>query len=298
MDNDNLLKQEKIITKILITDCITVIPSIVIALRSNSLVLLLDILDYALAMSSYVMAITVLRKSRKSHAGVYDYGVGKFESLASSVIAAVMLIGLMLLLGTAVRRFFAPAEVNPFFAAVGIAVKVIFFCINGYFALTGYQASKAAPSPIMEAQWRASMTYAIGNIIVIISLSLGLIFSEHSWSRLVDPAFVLVLAGFSGTSFVRLIKNSMSDLLDKTLDEELQLKILKHVAAHESGYERFYSINSRKSGPKIFIEIALGFDPSKTVAEALAVTAKIKKAVEGEIPNSTVNVIMRDNAAD
>ncbi|MFA6583773.1 MAG: cation diffusion facilitator family transporter [Elusimicrobiaceae bacterium] len=298
MNYDNLLKQEKVITKILISDCITVIPSIVIAVRSNSLVLMLDILDYALAMSSYAIAIVVLRKSRKSHSGIYDYGMGKFESLTSSVIAAIMLVGLLLLLGTAVHRFFSPVAVNPFFAVVGIAVKIIFFFMNGYFAFSCYKVGKLSPSPIMEAQFKANMTYAIGNIITIISLALGLLYSNHSWARLVDPAFVFVLAVFSGTAFIRLIKNSMSDLLDKTLEEELQFKILKHVVTAEEGYQRFYHIRSRKSGPKIFIEIALGFDPCTTVREALAVTGKIKNAVESDIPNSAVNVIISNNAAE
>jgi len=296
MNNDNLLKQEKVITKILISDCITVIPSIVIALRSNSLVLMLDILDYALAMSSYTIAIIVLRKSRKNHDGIYDYGMGKFESMTSAVIAAVMILGLLLLLGTAAHRFFSPVEVTPFYAAVGIGVKIIFFFMNSYFAYSCHKVGKLSPSPIMDAQFRANLTYALGNIITIISLSLGLVYSAHSWARLVDPAFVFILAIFSGSAFVRIIRNSMSELLDKTLEEELQFKILKHVVAAEKGYERFHHIRSRKSGPCIFIEIALGFAPQVTVGQALAVTGKIKEAVEAEIQNSIVSVVISDGA--
>ena len=292
MNNDNLLKQEKIITKILIMECVTAIPSIVIAVSSNSLVLLLDIVDYALSMSLHTMAIVILRKSRESHKGVYDYGLGKFESLLSLAIAGALLMGLLLLLGMAAHRFFAPVEVKPLFAYLGIATKAFFFGMNTYFAISGYKLCKADSAPIMEAQWRSSATYAIVDIITIISLSLGLIFSHHPWSRLVDPAFLLVLAALSGTSLVRLIKTSMLDLMDKTLEEKLQFKILKHVCAAESGYERFYDIHSRTSGPRIFIEIGLGFDPAKTVGEVLAVTDRIKNGVEGEIPNSTVNVII------
>ncbi|HOX22752.1 MAG TPA: cation transporter dimerization domain-containing protein, partial [Elusimicrobiales bacterium] len=108
------------------------------------------------------------------------------------------------------------------------------------------------------------------------------------------PAFVLVLSAFSGTAFIRLIRKALSDLLDKTLEEELQFKIIKHLAAQESGYKRFHHVHSRKSGPKIFIEIGLGFDPNKKVGEAIAVIKKIKTGVETEIPNSTVNIIIKD----
>lgn len=298
MNSDNLLKQEKVITKILIMECVTAIPAVVIALSSNSLVLLLDIVDYALSMSLHATAILILRRGRESHAGRYDYGMGKFESLISSAIAGAMLVGLLLLLGMAVRRFFSPVEVKPLFAYLGIASKAFFLVMNSYFAISGYRICKAAPSPIMEAQWRGSVTYAIVDIITIISLSLGLIFSNQPWSRLVDPAFLLVLAVLSGKSLVRLIKTSMMDLMDKTLEEDLQFKILKHLAESDSGYEMFHHVHSRKSGPRIFIEIELGFAPTKTVAEVLAVIGKIKKGVEGEIPNSTVNVIISSKTAD
>ena len=135
-NNDNLIKQEKVITKILIMECVTAIPSIVIAVSSNSLVLLLDIVDYAMSISLHAMAIVILRKSRESHEGIYDYGLGKFESLLSLAIAGTLLMGLLLLLGMAAHRFFVPVDVKPLFAYLGIASKAFFFGMNTYFAVS------------------------------------------------------------------------------------------------------------------------------------------------------------------
>jgi len=85
----------------------------------------------------------------------------------------------------------------------------------------------------------------------------------------------------------------IKDLLDHTLSENFQTRILKRLADYKSCYERFYDFRSRKSGSKIFIDISLGFEPKRKLGEALELSSALKDRLELDIPSSEVNIIIR-----
>ncbi len=286
-------QQIKYIKTALIIDLINVIPSISIAVFSNSLVLLIDVFDNALSITSLIISVVILRRCLKDERGSYDFGFGKMESFSALITSLFMLVGLSLLIVEAFRRVVNPAELNYFYITIGIGYKVILFLVNVYLWFNLRRLDKKTPSPIVEAQWKACRAYAFNNIAVILSLLIGICFTQYDWSHKVDPAFAIVLILITGKSFVDLIRKSLSDLLDRTLDEKIQFMILKRLAEFEDGYERFYDVRSRKSGNRIFVEITLGFDPNRRVGDALKISEIIKKNLESDIDNSEVNIILR-----
>jgi cation diffusion facilitator family transporter len=288
----NLVKQKKIVRLNLLIDSLTFLPVITIALLSNSLVLASDVFDYIFTLSAEFISLVVLNRCLKNERGKYDFGLGKLESLSALLTSSFMLIMLLLFAYHAVERMFDTIELDSTFVLVGIGIHSIASVVNTYLWISAKRIASDNLSPIMEAQWRVNRANALGNIFVILSLALGLLFYTYEWSHIIDPASAIFLVLFTGKSFIELIKTSLSDLLDHTLDEKQQLMILKRLAEYEDSYERFYDIRSRKSGSKIFIEISLGFDPVRKAGEILDATGRIKERLEVDIPNSEVTILI------
>ncbi|HPO55382.1 MAG TPA: cation diffusion facilitator family transporter [Ignavibacteriaceae bacterium] len=289
----NLLKQKEIVTVNLLIDVITALPVIIIAILSNSLALATDIFDYTFTITSSSISLIILKRCIKNERGNFDFGLGKFESLSALFTSVLMLSGIIFLSYKAIVRVVDTVQLETTFVIIGMIIQTIGFFINLSLWSHSLKQSKTAVSPIMEAQWRVNRINAFGNLIVILSLSLGLIFREYTWAHKIDPAAAIILIFITAKSFIGLIRNSLNDLLDHTLDEDLQLKILKRLAEFEDSYERFYDFRSRKSGSKIFIDISLGFDPVRNVGDCLDFSGRIKERLETDIPNSEVNIIIR-----
>jgi len=82
--------------------------------------------------------------------------------------------------------------------------------------------------------------------------------------------------------------------MDRTLEEENQIIILRELAGHFEEYEELHGIRSRRSGSKVFIEIFLEFDPEDTMAEIQKTAAEIRRNIETKINNSSVTIALAD----
>ena len=56
-------------------------------------------------------------------------------------------------------------------------------------------------------------------------------------------------------------------VLDKTLDEELQMVIVRHLAQYFNEYTELHGVRSRRSGSNVYIEIFLEFDGERFVID-------------------------------
>ncbi len=112
----------------------------------------------------------------------------------------------------------------------------------------------------------------------------------YSWSFVFDPIFSIVLAVFLAYSAYSVFTNSIYDLLDRTLEESLQIVILKELATYYDEYTQFHGINSRRSGGNVYIELFLEFDGKRTMAAVQEAIHRIQSSLENKIQNSRVIV--------
>ena len=86
----------------------------------------------------------------------------------------------------------------------------------------------------------------------------------------------------------------MESLTDKTLKEELQLRIDRRLAENFHGYSGFHGVRSRCAGGRVFVEIGLSFPPEQPVGEAMKTVAALEKGIVSDIPCSEVSVTLCD----
>jgi ferrous-iron efflux pump FieF len=289
-------KQRMILTSLVI-DFILWLPDIVAAVLSGSIVLFADALKCANEILATFFAYLTIRKMAKGGAGAYDYGMGKFETITSITTGGVMFISLALVFLAAIYRIAVPEAIVHEGAWLGVFLMVIGVCTNTWLWRKNYRLNQKDPSPLIDSQWRLFRTKAFSDFSVLVSLLLTLALSGYSWSLYIDPLASFIIAGFLLLSGYRVITSSLPDLLDKTLDEELQMVIVRHLAQFFNDYTELHGVRSRRSGSNVYIEIFLEFDGEKKMCEVQEIINRIKASLEAHIPKSTVSIVPTSTGA-
>jgi cation diffusion facilitator family transporter len=285
-------EQKRAVGLSLAIDLATLVPVVSVALLSGSLLLLTDILDYSKSITASLISWYILRRIVQGHTEEYDYGPGKLEVLGGLSAAVLMLAGLAVMAALSIRRLFNPVVLHEGFTLLGVLINIVGLALNCWLWRRNRSLAMRARSPIMEAQWRANRTDALMNTAVISALSLTLLLRDFAWSVYIDPVCSIVFIAVSASAFVSMIRSALGDLLDKTLDEAAQLKIVKRLAENYDGYESFHGVRSRRSGSRVFVDILLGFHPDKTVGEVMDTVGRLRGGVAQDIPGSEVNVVI------
>lgn len=292
MDNDILHKQEKSVFVILVLALMWCVPNLSIALLSGSLVLLSDIPDNFRFIFTTLVGWRILRSIRLGRLQGYDYGTDKVQIFGGLVCAAAYIAALFLIAGFAISRIIRPASMDDTFTAVGAAFQLILFFVMGWFWLKNKALARKQYSPVMEMQWRTNRADALASLVCFTSVTLWLILKEWAWAAYIDPLFALVFSCYAITSFVPNLVVGVNDMLDKTLQEELQLKIDRSLAEHFDDYEGFHGVRSRRAGGRVFIEVALSFAPERQIREVSRTVASLRERIEQDVPGSEARIVL------
>jgi cation diffusion facilitator family transporter len=296
-ESEGFADKQRTVLISLIVDFILWLPDIVAAVMSMSIVLLADAVKCANEILATFFSYLTLRKMAKGGAGAYDYGMGKFETMTSVVTGGVMFISLALVFFAAIDRIVYPESIAHEGAYLGVILMVIGVCMNTFLWKKNYRVYEKEPSPIMDSQWRLFRTKAISDFSVLLSLIFSIALSRFAWSFYIDPLASFFIAGVLFFSGARVIRSSLPDLLDRTLDEELQMVIVQHLAQFFNDYSALHGVRSRKSGSNVYIEIFLEFDGEKKMCEVQEIIDRIKVSIEARIPKSTVSIVPTSSGA-
>ena len=109
------------------------------------------------------------------------------------------------------------------------------------------------------------------------------------WADAVGSFFVV---GFIVVNAIRMLRAGFPDLIDRAVEEEVQLAINRALAQHFDDYDRFDGVRSRRSSERVFVEVALGFDGRLTMTEVDRRIAALTATIEREIAHADVTVLV------
>jgi cation diffusion facilitator family transporter len=283
--------KERVVLKSLIIDLLLWIPDIILAFLSGSVTLYADAIKSGNEIISTFFTWIALRKIAKGESQIYDYGMGKFENLTGIITGAIMFLSLIMIFSITVFKLLNPSMLHEEATHLAIIMMVIGIVVNTYLYWEKKHISDLEYSPAMESQMRLFKTKAITDFAVLVALLIVMSLHEYWWSIYIDPLASFVVIGFFLFTGYRIISCSLPDLLDKTIDEELQLIIVKALSEFFDEYEALHGVRSRRGGNHIYIEIFLEFEGERKMSEVQIIINRMKKSLETEIPNSSVTII-------
>lgn len=223
----------------------------------------------------------------KSH----DYGHGKFETLATAVIAlALLAVGVMICYSGVMKTYGAmvlgetleqPGMVALIAAVVSIVLK------EWAFRFTARVGRRCDSQAVMANAWhhRSDALSSVGTMFGIG----GAIFLGPRWAVL-DPLAAIVVSVFIIRASLGLIKQAVDELTDASLPEATENEIME-IAGQEEGVQEIHNLRTRRIGNSIAIDMHVRMLGSTTLFDAHQRATNIEHRLKDRFGKGTyVNV--------
>jgi divalent metal cation (Fe/Co/Zn/Cd) transporter len=147
-----------------------------IAATANSLALWADWIATSLYFLAVLIAWWGLKKSEAGRTDAYHYGFGRFESLTSMAMAALMVISFLCITGVAFFRFQNPVAIKGMGVLIGMILHVIFGFINVRIMFQSLQLERREKTALVTAQRRLFTIKAGANLLMFGTLCISFFF--------------------------------------------------------------------------------------------------------------------------
>lgn len=247
------------------------------------------IADAVHSLSDFLTDIVVLlfvKISAKPEDKSHDYGHGKYETLATSIIGlALLCVGLYIFYG-GVRRTWAafhgatieqPGMVALWAAVLSIALK------EWTYRFTARVGRRVQSQALIANAWhhRSDALSSIGTAIGIG----GAIFLGKDWAVL-DPIAAVVVSVFIIRTAVMLVGGALDELLEKSLPEEQERQI-EEIAHGEPNVSGLHHLCTRRIGSRVAIEMHIRMPGDISLSESHAHATNIERKLRSRFGEHT-----------
>ena len=260
-------------------------------LLADSVVVLADFMKTGLEFVAVLLSWLALKRvARGGHQ--YEYGLDKLENL-SGLMVALLMVGCLVSIGAgAILDILEPEPVTGVGIYISLAAQVVFGFVNWRVYLQARQQAKA--SPLASSQARLFFTRLIGNAFVLVALSSSLSLHHYEWAQYIDPVASLMIATSILLAAVGVLKSSVFDLLDRSLEEDEQIRILAALVLHFHDFDHLHGIRTRRAGGRTFIEVFLEFNSALTMGVVQKTVNNLQSRLEQAVPGAQVSIGLAD----
>jgi ferrous-iron efflux pump FieF len=226
----------------------------------------------------------VLRRSVAPPDADHAYGHGRFETLAALGQGLLLLGAAGGLVAVGVRRLASPRP--PREVGLGVAVLAASMLASWLVSWHLGRAAARSESPALRADsihYRADLVANAGALLALLAVR---------WARwpAADPLMALLVSAVVLRAGGRLAVDSLADLSDRGLPEPELRRIEAIVASFAPEVVGLHDLRTRRSGSRRLIELHLEIPRTVTFEEAHARGARVRRAIESELPRSRVLV--------
>lgn len=247
------------------------------------------IADAIHSLSDLVSDIVVLVMVKVSSKGVdksHDYGHGKFETLATVVVAVILLwVGIELLIeGIGKIRLVIVGETLPVPGTIALWAALISILVKEILYQWTSRVGKKVNSPAMITNAWHHRSDALSSIGAAIGIG-GAICFGGKWVIL-DPIVGCIISIFIVVIAVKMAIPALYELTDGSLPEEIEQQIIQLILSVD-GVTNVHDLRTRRNGPIIIIGVHIVVDPNMTVAKAHHLTVLAENAIRNQFGNET-----------
>lgn len=233
-----------------------------------------------------VIVLVFIRISGKPQDKSHDYGHGKYETLAMTLIGvALLLVALGILNSGAMKiklwldgeQLEAPGTIALWAALLSVVLK------EGVYRYSMIKA-RQLNSPAVEANAWHHRSDALSSIGTAIGIG-GAIFLGQRWTVL-DPIASVVVGIFIVKVSVSLLRRGIGDLLEQSLPDAVEEEILQLVATLP-GLSKPHDLRTRRIGNHYAIELHILMDGNITLREAHDKASEVEETLKSHYGQET-----------
>ena len=231
--------------------------------------------------------IISLQITKKPADDSHNYGHGKVETLASTLVSiALILVGFTIFnLGFKKTLLVLNGELltNPSMFALYLIIFSI-IAKEMLYRVTFKAGQKSGSTALMANAWH-HRSDAFSSIATLIGIS-GAIFLGPKWYFL-DPLAAIIISFFILKIGLQLLSKSINELLEATLPPEINEKILKIVTSVQES-KNPHNVKTRRIGRNIAIDLHIKVATTLNIVAAHNISTIIEQKLKNHFGENTV----------
>lgn len=245
-------------------------------IMSHSNAMISDAVHSASDVFSSVIVMIGIHLSQKESDKTHPYGHERFECIAAILLAVCLALTGLAIGKTAIESLFIPQQVNPGSLALWAAMISIFIKEIMYW-VTRFHALKLDSNALMADAWhhRSDALSSIGALIGIAGARLGI--------PLCDSIASFIICLFILKAAFDIFKDAMNQMVDHSCDAQTETAIKQLVMSFRDVIQ-IDSFQTRMFGNKIYVDLEISVDASKTFIEAHDLTENLHHKIESSFP--------------
>lgn len=233
-----------------------------------------------------IVVMVMVRLSSKPADKDHDYGHGKYETIASSIVGMALMLVAILLAWNGIMKIIdaihgkqleVPGVLAFLAAIVSIVAKEIVFRLTR-------QTARAVKSQALEANAWHHRSDALSSIGTAIGIG-GAIMLGQQWAVL-DPIAAVVVSFMIFYAAFRILRQASGELLEESLPESVEQKICDIVYRDPLASD-IHQLYTRRIGNNIAIEMHLRLPGDLKLSDAHQHASSIERAIRAEFGADT-----------
>ena len=270
------------------------IAQLVVAVLSGSLLIALDAIDSLSNLIQAVLSFFLSKKLQGDDSFKYDYGMGKIEAFGSFIAAVFLYIALAAIFAASIFSLLRPSEPQDILW-MAIVIKVINVAIDVFLLRKQVKTVKGITSGFVKSNTMLLIKNLVFDGVTLIAITVAYVFRNVYGIGYLEPAVCMACALYIAFQNIKIIKEASADLLDKTLDEQTQLKVMKCVSGIWNEIEGFHGVRTRRSGHIVYVDLMVSFGGGYSYDEICQTYKVFDKAIKEVIPNGVSAIIIGES---
>lgn len=236
------------------------------------------------------VVLLMVRVSSKPADRNHEYGHGKYETLATAIVALALLAAGGVLLAEGIEKILSalrgetlpmPGRIALWAALISIAAKELIYQLT-------MRVSRRVQSTALEANAWHHRTDALSSVATSIGIGGALLFGGQ-WAIL-DPIAAVAVSIFILIAAAKLLLGAIQELLEKSLPEEVELQI-RELVAEDKALSEMHKLRTRRVGNVYSIEMHLRMPGSVSLYEAHQHSMALEQRLRERFGESTMVTI-------
>lgn len=261
---------------------VTILLKVRAYILTGSVGLLSDALESGINLIAALVGFWALSFAAKPPDAEHAFGHSKAEYFSSGLESALIIVAAVSIAIAAWERLLAPQPIEQ--VGLGLALSLGATAINGGVAVVLLRAGRRLRSITLRADAHHLFTDVWTSAGVVVGI---LIVKLTGW-LILDPIIALVVAANIVWAGVRLLRETGSGLLDRSLPIEEQRIILDLLMPYEKNGIQFHAFRTRVAGSRRFVSFHVLVPGAWTVQQGHNLCEEIELAIGQRLPETHI----------
>lgn len=247
---------------------------LVSAILSGNMIMFMDVVDSSSAFLHNSFVVLLSRKLKKDLRFEYNYGIGKLEAIASLCCEVIVFIGAICVIIFSFIGIIRPKKPSDILIYI-VILKIVNIIVDAFFWKRQKKIKLTKKTKLTKTEYINAKEAFIFDIVafVVLWISYGFRYEKIIWY--LSPVMCIILSIYFSIGTVDRIKKAIDELTDRTVEEDIQLKVMTVMAKYFDEYLALNSVNSHRYGTTVVVDLEIEFDNEKKYSDIKTFIKKV-----------------------